>query len=122
MGEVAAVVLDLDGVLVDSEARWDAAREALTREAGGTWRDDAQRAMMGMSSPEWSAYMRDELGVPMEAEAISRDPNMSAIQGEKIGHRIVRKSHSPSAASAAVAAERNTVDSSMVKIAAANET
>jgi HAD superfamily hydrolase (TIGR01509 family) len=29
--------------------------------------------MMGMSSPEWSAYLRDELGVPMEADAISRD-------------------------------------------------
>jgi HAD superfamily hydrolase (TIGR01509 family) len=29
--------------------------------------------MMGMSSPEWSAYLRDELGVPMDADAISRD-------------------------------------------------
>jgi beta-phosphoglucomutase-like phosphatase (HAD superfamily) len=29
--------------------------------------------MMGMSSPEWSAYMRERLAVPMEAEAINRD-------------------------------------------------
>jgi HAD superfamily hydrolase (TIGR01509 family) len=29
--------------------------------------------MMGMSSPEWSAYLRDELGVPMRAGEISRD-------------------------------------------------
>src|SRR4051812_16322846 len=29
--------------------------------------------MMGMSSPEWSAYLRDELGVPMELEPISRE-------------------------------------------------
>jgi HAD superfamily hydrolase (TIGR01509 family) len=29
--------------------------------------------MMGMSSPEWSAYLRDDLGVPMDADAISRD-------------------------------------------------
>ena len=29
--------------------------------------------MMGMSSPEWSAYLRDELGVPMDAGAINRD-------------------------------------------------
>jgi HAD superfamily hydrolase (TIGR01509 family) len=28
---------------------------------------------MGMSSPEWSAYMRDELGVPLAPDAISRD-------------------------------------------------
>jgi HAD superfamily hydrolase (TIGR01509 family) len=29
--------------------------------------------MMGMSSTEWSAYLRDELGVAMEPEEISRD-------------------------------------------------
>jgi HAD superfamily hydrolase (TIGR01509 family) len=43
------------------------------RERGGTWTDDASRAMMGMSSTEWSAYLRDELGVPMEPDAISRE-------------------------------------------------
>jgi len=69
----AAVIFDLDGVLIDSEPLWNAAREALVRESGGRWRDDAPRAMMGMSSPEWSAYLRDELGVPMDTQAISRD-------------------------------------------------
>jgi HAD superfamily hydrolase (TIGR01509 family) len=68
-----AVIFDLDGVLLDSEPRWNAAREALVRETGGRWTDDAPRAMMGMSSPEWSRYLRDELGVPMEPEAISTD-------------------------------------------------
>jgi HAD superfamily hydrolase (TIGR01509 family) len=68
-----AVIFDLDGVLLDSEPRWNAAREALVRESGGRWRDDAPRAMMGMNSPEWSRYLRDELGVPMEPGAISRD-------------------------------------------------
>jgi len=29
--------------------------------------------MMGMSSPEWAAYLRDELGVPMGLDAISGD-------------------------------------------------
>ncbi|MEZ5074140.1 MAG: HAD family phosphatase [Solirubrobacterales bacterium] len=65
-----AVVFDLDGVLLDSERRWNEAKEAVTREAGGRWRGEAARAMMGMSSPEWSAYMRDELGVPLGAERI----------------------------------------------------
>jgi HAD superfamily hydrolase (TIGR01509 family) len=68
---IAAVVFDLDGVLVDSEAVWDEARRALVAARGGTWRDDATRAMMGMSSVEWSRYVREELGVPMEPEAIS---------------------------------------------------
>jgi HAD superfamily hydrolase (TIGR01509 family) len=29
--------------------------------------------MMGMSSPEWAAYLHDDLGVPMDVEAINRD-------------------------------------------------
>jgi HAD superfamily hydrolase (TIGR01509 family) len=58
-------------VLIDSEAVWDDARRDLVERSGGTWRPDAQRAMMGMSSIEWSQYMRDELGVPMTAAAIS---------------------------------------------------
>jgi HAD superfamily hydrolase (TIGR01509 family) len=66
-----AVVLDLDGVLVDSEERWDEARRELVAERGGTWKDDATHAMLGMSSPEWSAYVRDELGVDLPAERIN---------------------------------------------------
>jgi hypothetical protein len=69
----AAVIFDLDGVLLDSEPPWNAAREALARETGGRRPEDAPRVMMGMSSPEWSAYLRDELGVPTDAAAISRD-------------------------------------------------
>jgi HAD superfamily hydrolase (TIGR01509 family) len=69
--KVRAVVFDLDGVLVDSEQVWDDARRELVAELGGTWTDDATRAMMGMSSLEWSRYMHDELGVGLEPSAIS---------------------------------------------------
>jgi HAD superfamily hydrolase (TIGR01509 family) len=68
-----AVIFDLDGVLLDSEPRWNAAKEALVREAGGRWRDDAPTVMMGMSSKEWSDYLHDALGVPMDPDAINRD-------------------------------------------------
>ena len=68
-----AVIFDLDGVLLDSEQLWNAAKEALVRAAGGRWRDDAPRAMMGMSSLEWAAYIRDELGVDRGASEINRD-------------------------------------------------
>lgn len=71
MSEPAAVIFDLDGVLIDSEGVWNDARRELVEQRGGTWRADAQRAMMGMSSIEWSRYMRDALGVPMSPEAIS---------------------------------------------------
>ncbi|MFL5841729.1 MAG: HAD family hydrolase [Thermoleophilaceae bacterium] len=68
---IAAVVFDLDGVIIDSEAVWNDARRELVVERGGTWRDDSQRAMMGMSSTEWSAYMHEELGVDMDPREIS---------------------------------------------------
>jgi len=68
---IDAVVFDLDGVLVDSEQLWDRARRELVAQRGGTWTDDATHAMMGMSAPEWSRYVRDELGVDLEPAAIS---------------------------------------------------
>jgi HAD superfamily hydrolase (TIGR01509 family) len=69
----AAVIFDLDGVLMDSEQLWNGAKEALVRETGGRWREDAPTVMMGMSSNEWAGYLRDTLGVPMKVDAISRD-------------------------------------------------
>jgi HAD superfamily hydrolase (TIGR01509 family) len=69
----AAVIFDLDGVLLDSEQVWNRAKEELVRERGGRWHDGAPRDMMGMSSPEWSNYLRDELGVDLDPGAISDD-------------------------------------------------
>jgi len=73
VGAPAAVVFDLDGVLIDSEPVWNAAREALVRERGGTWDERATTDMMGMSSKEWSSYMQDRLGVPMTPAEINDD-------------------------------------------------
>jgi HAD superfamily hydrolase (TIGR01509 family) len=61
---VQAVVFDLDGVLLDSEVLWDEVRRDLAVEAGRTWPADATRAMQGMSTAEWSAYLVDTVGVP----------------------------------------------------------
>ena len=69
----AAIIFDLDGVLLDSEQRWNEAKEALVRETGGTWLEEAPEVMMGMSSPEWSAYLRDDLGVQRDLDAINDD-------------------------------------------------
>jgi HAD superfamily hydrolase (TIGR01509 family) len=68
---IAAVIFDLDGVLVDSEELWGRAREQLAHEGDGTWSDEAARAMMGMSSLEWSRYMHEELGVTLPPQEIS---------------------------------------------------
>jgi HAD superfamily hydrolase (TIGR01509 family) len=70
---IEAVVFDLDGLLLETEEVWDAVREELVRERGGRWHARAQAEMMGMSSPEWSRYMRERLGVDEPAEEISRE-------------------------------------------------
>ena len=68
---IKAIVFDLDGVIVDSEQVWDDVREQLAKERGGRWHEGAQAAMMGMSSPEWSAYMHDEIGLEESPEEIN---------------------------------------------------
>jgi HAD superfamily hydrolase (TIGR01509 family) len=70
---IHAVVFDLDGLLLDSEQVWDEAREQLAHERGGRWHPQAQRDMMGMSSPEWSRYMHDRIGLADPPEEISAE-------------------------------------------------
>ena len=70
---IDAVVFDLDGVLIQSEEVWDDVRERFVRERGGRYDAEIQRAMMGMSSPEWSRYLHEHAGVPDEPDAINAE-------------------------------------------------
>jgi HAD superfamily hydrolase (TIGR01509 family) len=70
---VQAVIFDLDGVILETEELWDEVREGLARERGGRWSDRAQSDMMGMSSPEWSQYMHDVVGLTESPEEINRE-------------------------------------------------
>jgi len=70
---IEAIVFDLDGILIDSEHVWDEVRQELADERGGRWNENASRDMMGMSSIEWSRYMRDVVGLTEEPEEISAE-------------------------------------------------
>ncbi|MFD5826831.1 HAD family hydrolase [Lentzea sp. NPDC060358] len=66
-----AVIFDLDGVLIDSEQVWDEVRQSFARAHGGTWTDEATRAMQGMSTPEWARYLVDAVGVQLAPSEVS---------------------------------------------------
>jgi HAD superfamily hydrolase (TIGR01509 family) len=83
---IEAVVFDLDGVLIDSEPVWEEVRRGLVAERGGHWAPDAQRRLMGMSTPEWARYLSEDLGValpPDEVAALVID-RMAARYRERI--------------------------------------
>jgi HAD superfamily hydrolase (TIGR01509 family) len=68
---IRAVVFDLDGVLIDSEPVWEQVRRGLVAERGGHWAADAQRRLMGMSTPEWARYLSEDLGVGLPPEQVA---------------------------------------------------
>jgi HAD superfamily hydrolase (TIGR01509 family) len=70
---IDAVVFDMDGVLIESEEIWDAVRETYVRERGGRYDEEIQRAMMGMSSREWSQYLHDTAGLAESPDTINAD-------------------------------------------------
>ncbi len=68
---IKAVVFDLDGVLIDSEPVWERVRRDLVAERGGHWAPDAQRKLMGMSTPEWARYLSEDLGVGLPPDEVA---------------------------------------------------
>jgi HAD superfamily hydrolase (TIGR01509 family) len=82
---IDAVIFDLDGVLLDSESAWLAAKRDVVDEWGGRWKEEATRAMLGMSAPEWSAYMRDDLAVERAAEEIDAEVVKRLLEGYRAG-------------------------------------
>jgi HAD superfamily hydrolase (TIGR01509 family) len=70
---IDAVVFDLDGVLIQTEELWDEVRAGLARDRGGRYGPEEQRTMMGMSSPEWSRYMHEHVGLPESPDEIAAE-------------------------------------------------
>jgi HAD superfamily hydrolase (TIGR01509 family) len=67
----AAVVFDLDGVIIDSEPVWEQVRRQVVAERGGEWLPDAQQRLMGMSTPEWARYLSEELHVQLPPDVVA---------------------------------------------------
>jgi len=79
---VAAVIFDLDGVIVDSEIWWHEERVAWATGLGRSWSAEDSQAVMGANSLAWARIMRERKGLPPEQDA--------AIEADIVG-RVVRR-------------------------------
>jgi HAD superfamily hydrolase (TIGR01509 family) len=70
---IQAVVFDLDGVIIDTEAVWEQVRRAYVAGYGKQFLPDSQTRMMGMSTGEWSTHLSRDVGVPRTPEEIASD-------------------------------------------------
>ncbi len=88
-GRVAAVLFDMDGVLVDTEPWWQGVRVAFAEARGRTWTDADSRACMGVNTREWATIMRDRLAI---------DESLDEIEEAILGALVDRYAREPTPA------------------------
>lgn len=70
---IAAVVFDLDGVLLDSESVWETVRRDFVVRRGGRWSDEIQRKLMGMSTAEWARYLSAQIAEQLPPDEVATE-------------------------------------------------
>ena len=69
----AAVLLDMDGTLVDTEPYWIATEFALAEEYGGEWSQEDAARLVGNDLLTSGAYIKERMGLPLTpAEIVER--------------------------------------------------
>ena len=86
MSSLAAVIFDMDGLLIDSEPKWDQARADMAARLDKSWNEDDHAAVMGVSTEEWAKYMRDRWGLESSLSDIIQEVvgRMRGIYDERI--------------------------------------
>ena len=70
MIDIAALLIDMDGTIVDTEPYWMASEHALVDEYGGTWTPDDARSIVGFDLLDAAVELRIRGGVDLEPSAI----------------------------------------------------
>jgi HAD superfamily hydrolase (TIGR01509 family) len=71
MTRAAAVLFDMDGLLLDSEPLWYAVEEAAVQRLGGTWGPQHQAALIGGTMDASCRYMIELTGADVSVEELS---------------------------------------------------
>jgi HAD superfamily hydrolase (TIGR01509 family) len=67
---IDTIIFDLDGVLFETEEVWNDVRHEFAVAHGGHWGPEDQPMVMGASSMEWAAFMRERNGVQLSDREI----------------------------------------------------
>ena len=66
-----AVLIDMDGTLVDTERLWFVAEGDVVSQLGGVWRPEHQAALVGGNLRRTTRYMLDVTGVDIAEEDVA---------------------------------------------------
>ena len=72
MTRPAAVVFDMDGILIETEPIWDTVRRRLAAQDGLTYPDSSTPIMMGLSTQEWAQHLIDVVGFQGTWQEVAR--------------------------------------------------
>ncbi|MEM7800634.1 MAG: HAD family phosphatase [Chloroflexota bacterium] len=87
--KIKAVVWDMDGLLIDSEPIWNAARKEIAGENGVNWNQQDHFNVMGVSTIEWTEYMIERIGLTLPPEEVKNlvIDHMAAMYAKEIPFR-----------------------------------
>lgn len=71
VSELAGVLFDMDGTLVDSERLWSVSMDRVAHQLGGVVSDELKLLTTGMSIPSSVVLLLEDLGSPEDADEIT---------------------------------------------------